>query len=491
MRKKSRFGRIRKFIVNKKPTVDKQDIKKSFGTVTFKNGTYSAAAIAVVIVIAIVLNLLAGRLPENAKEMDISGNRIYEISKTTKELMKSLDHEIKITVVAEDDNIDDMLKTFLDRYEALSKKITVKTVDPVLHPSALTEYETEADTIVVSCEDTGQSQIIYFTDILVQDMYSYYYSGSSGVTAFDGDGQLTSAISRVIGQETKTAYFVSGHGEASPSDSIVSLLNKSGVDSASVELYMTEEIPSDCDVLIFNGPTSDISDGEKTAVDNYIKSGGSVMILVSESTPVTGNISTLMKGYEITLEDGYIADMERNYMGSYYTIFPNVTDYAGVAGELNTGTVMVSNSRGFTLGESSEEITVDSIMETSSYGYLVRTEDDMDQGTFVTAAAATYTAAGESDDETVTGNLVVFGSNTLIDESLTGYFSNLDNNTLFSNTVISILGDVQNLSIEAKSLEIQYNTVQNNGSISIFLIFILPVGILLAGFVLWYRRRKA
>lgn len=443
--------------VLRKPGFDKEAVKASFGSVTFRHGTYSVAAVVLVVIIAIAVNLIAGQLPESVKETDISGNKVYEISDTSREIIAGLEDDIDITVITEEDYLDDMLRTFLQKYVALSDHLSMDIVDPVLHPSVLEEYDTEEDTIVVECESTGLSQTISISDIMVQDAYSYYY-GSGSITEFDGDGQLTSAISKVTGQETKKVYLASGHGETELSATMTSLMTKSAVETEELDLFMTEEIPEDCDMLIFNGPTTDISEGEKSVVDSYIKNGGSVIMLMSEDTPSSGNLADLLSSYEITPEDGYVADMERNYLGNYYAIFPEVTDSSGITGDLSTGTVMVNNSRAFTLGESADD--------TSSDG------------------------DSSSDGEVTTGNLIVFGSQSLIDESITEAFSNLDNTTMFMNVMTSALGDVQNLSIEAKSLEVQYNTVQNGGAISVFLIFIIPAAFLVAGFVFWYRRRK-
>ena len=492
---------LRKSVAGVDLRPNKKAIRASFGTITFRHGTYSVAAVALVIIIAVILNMIVGQLPESVKEADISSNSIYEISDKSREIIGDLKNDVTITVIAEEDSLDDMLTTFLHKYTDLSKHLSMEIVDPVLHPSVLEEYGTDSDTIVVECEDTGLSQTVSITDILVQDAYSYYYYGTSSVTEFDGDGQLTSAVSKVTGQETKKVYLAGGHGESELSSAMVSLMTKSAVETETLNLFMTEEIPEDCDMLIFNGPTSDISEGEKTAVDEYIKSGGSVIMLMAEDTPADGNLSELMAAYEITLEDGYVADMERNYLGNYYAVFPEISDSTGITGELNTGTVMVNNSRALTLGESSEEIEVSSIMETSDYGYLV-TEETQEEGSFVLAATATYTAAEDEEDsdeeaddsgsdDVVSGELTVFASQSLIDESITEAFSNLDNTTMFMNVVASSLGNVNNLAIEAKSLEVQYNTVQSGGAVSVLLIFVIPAVFLIAGFVFWYRRRKA
>ena len=44
--------------------------------------------------------------------------------------------------------------------------------------------------------------------------------------------------------------------------------------------------------------------------------------------------------------------------------------------------------------------------------------------------------------------------------------------------------------MEAKSLQVQYNTVQHGGFISVMIIFVIPVIFLVIGFTVWYRRRK-
>lgn len=482
---------------------DRKTVRASFGTVTFRRGTYSAAAVVLVIIIAVVLNMIAGQLPEDVKQTDISSNKVYEISDTSRKLLKNLDHDISITVIAEEDSIDDMLRTFLKKYTALSDRLSMEIIDPVLHPSALEEYDTESDTVIVSCEDTGLSQTVSISDILVQDSYSYYYTGSSSATSFDGDGQLTSAINKVLGQETSKAYYVSGHGESELPSSITELMSKSGMEAAELNLFMKGKVPDDCDVLIFNGPTSDMTAKERKAVDRYIKKGGSVVMLMAEDTPEEGNLSQLMSSYKIQLKSGYVADMQRSYQGRYYMIIPEITDSGSITGSLQTGTVLMNNSRAFTLGESSDEISVTSLMQTSDGGYLV-SENSQKQGTFTVGASASYTSEqnssessdsdssdSSSDDSSVkTGTLTVFGSSSLIDESLTGSFSNLDNKTMFMNVLSSATGNDQDTVVEAKSLQVQYNTVQHGGFISIMIIFVIPVIFLVIGFTVWYRRRK-
>ena len=65
-------------------------------------------------------------------------------------------------VLAVKDETDDRITTFISKYAALSDKIKVEWIDPVLHPSALTEYNTSQNTIYVSCGQQESRQPFLF-----------------------------------------------------------------------------------------------------------------------------------------------------------------------------------------------------------------------------------------------------------------------------------------------------------------------------------------
>ena len=51
-----------------------------FSSKSSRNGTYSVGLAVIVIAIAIVINLVAGQLPEKVRNIDISSNNLYDIS---------------------------------------------------------------------------------------------------------------------------------------------------------------------------------------------------------------------------------------------------------------------------------------------------------------------------------------------------------------------------------------------------------------------------
>ena len=478
-----------------------EKIKKIFRSTTSRNGSYSVGMIVLVIGIAVVVNMIAGQIPESYRNIDVSDNKIYEITDTSRDMLKSLDKEIKFTVFAEKDSTDERIQTFLKKYTGLSDKIEVEWVDPVLHPSELTENNMEADGILISCEETGKSTSVTFDDILVTDEYSYYMTGSSSPTEFDGEGQFTSAINFVASGETKKLYYTSGHGEQTFSSSVTELLEKNNIEGEEVNLLMTNEIPEDCELLMLYAPTADISEEEKERILSYMSEGGKVFIILGEMEGDAPNLDALLNEYGMQREEGYIADMQRNYQGNYYYIFPEITATGELAEGLSSDMVLLVNAHGLTMTDAARDtISVTEFMQTSSQAYAV-TEETQEEGTYTLGAVATETISSEEEDaedessdseeETKESRLTVVSSDSLIDSQLTDNLATLENLDLFMNAVTSNFDDTQNVAIEAKSLEITYNTMKHTGVTGMVAIVGIPALVLLFGFMKWWKRRKA
>lgn len=245
------------------------------------------------------------------------------------------------------------------------------------------------------------------------------------------------------------------------------------------------------------------------------------MILPGDADEETTNLDALLAEYGMEMEDGYIADMQRSYQGNYYYIFPELTLTDSLSKGMSTNMVLLVNAHGMHVTDPARDtITVESFMTTSSDAYAV-TQDSQKQGTFTLGATATESVgADEADTEETDGadtegeadstddadtaeeadgadteakesHLTVITASSIIDSEITDAFTGLENLTLFVNAVSDNFDDVQNVAIEPKSLEVTYNTMQHAGLLSIVIIFIIPLAIVIFGFVRWWKRRKA
>ena len=113
----------------------KGNLKRMFHTSGTKHGSYSVGMTVLVVAVMIVFNLVVGQIPEAYRNIDVSSTKIYDISDTSKDLLKGLDDKIDMKVLAVKDETDDRITTFISKYAALSDKIKVEWIDPVLHPS--------------------------------------------------------------------------------------------------------------------------------------------------------------------------------------------------------------------------------------------------------------------------------------------------------------------------------------------------------------------
>lgn len=466
-------------------------IKKLFQSNDSKRGSYTLAMTSIVIAIVIVFNMIVNLIPENKRQFDISSTNIYEISSKSKKIINKVDHDVTFYVLAEKSNTDKRIKTFINKYASLSDKIHIKWIDPVLHPSALTKYGTEENNIVISCKKTNRTTTVSFDDILVSS--ASYYSTSSSASSFDGDGQLTSALNYVTSNKEYKAYYTSGHGESSLSSEVTSLLTKSRISTSDLLLMTATSIPDDCDLLIIDGATSDFTKDEVKLLSSYLKKGGKVVTLLAQTNKSMKNLYGLLKDYGLTVQSGYIADTERSYQGNYYYLIPNLSVSGDMASGISSNSVMMINSKGMTQSTPvRDSISTDAFMTTSSNGYAV-TEKKQTQGTYVLGATSTESVkVKNSKGKKVTkgSRLTVYGSNMLIDEQITSSFSSLENLTLFTNSVTASLDNADNVSISPKSLEVSYNTIAHPGPFSILVVFVIPVGLIVGGFIVWFRRRR-
>lgn len=213
------------------------------------------------------------------------------------------------------------------------------------------------------------------------------------------------------------------------------------------------------------------------------------------------NLSAVMKEYGMEAADGYIADPQRCYQGNAFYIFPMLSLSGDMAKGMASEMVLLINAHGLNLTDPARDtISATSFMTTSNSGAAV-TEETQTDGTYTLGAVATETVSGNGDESAEDGGntdaqtketrLTVISSANMIDSQLTETFTTLENTTLFMNAVTANFDGVENLSIEPKSLAVQYNTIQHVGLLSLFAIFGIPLVILAGGFTVWFKRRKA
>ncbi len=451
---------------------------KIFKSAAFRKGTYSIILTIIIVAVLVGINIFVRQLPASATEFDMSEDKLFTLGDTTKEVASSLTQDVVLTVTANEDDVDARIVSLLKQYEALSSHITVKYVDPELYPSVLTDLETSAGYIVAQCEALNKINYISLNDILYYDSsYNYY---------FDGEGSITSAINSVVTDTIKYIYALSGHGESAVGTAVTAALNKSNLMYQDSFTLLTSDIPEDCDILICNGPTSDITEDEASTIADYIDNGGNFIVLFNYEAKSTPNLDALCNKYGIGVNHAIIGD-QKNYAGrSYYAFIPEYNSSSDITGGYSTSDgnqlVLLQTTIGFETLENSD-VTVDEFLTTSSNGFeYVEGSSDVTLGTYAVAARS----ALSSDNG---GSVTAYGTYYMIDDAIVGHYSVI-NTEIFVNSIIVDFDDISNISIDPIAISANYNYIASSGLIAVFLIGIIPVLLIVIGIFRWNYRRK-
>jgi len=476
-----------------------QSVQKRRYTMSVKNlamGAYSSIATVVVLALAVGANLLAEAIPANYTAIDVTTNKLYGITEQTKELVGDLDEDVNFYVYAAKENADGLLAQTLERYQELSDHVKVTYVDPLQDPNFADKYTADdisQNSIIV--ETNKRSKVIDYYDIYeTQIDYSTY---SQSVTGYDGEGQLTSAISYCISDDMPKIYFIAGHNEYTFDNGFMAAIEKENIDYETISLIEHDTIPEDAQCVIIHAPENDFSKDDADKVIAYLNNGGMVIMTTEYVQEEQSDYERILSEFGMTLQRGMIAenDTAKYYQAPFY-LLPNIE----AADETNglTGAhsyIMSPFAQSVTIPENSVEgMTYTKLLTTSDKAVLKsgekqvttyeKEEGDLEGPFCIGVKAQKELDSGE-------GTLYVFTSAQMF----TDYYDSAvagNNKQLFSNIMGTIAGHEVSIAISVKSYELEMLTVPAQTAYlyrAVFMI-IVPLGLLAAGLAVWLVRRK-
>jgi len=477
--------------------------ESSFQASALKMGSTQAMFVAVVVVIAVLVNLIIGMLPATYTQFDLSDSSLFTLSEQTKTLCANLPEPLTLYHVVETGAEDDRIVSLLDRYAAAGD-ITVHQIDPVLYPAFTTRYTDEPvsnGSVIVECGD--RSKVVDNIKILVpiiKDQTYYMMTGQpDGGWEFDGEGAITSAIHYVTTGDLPVIYALEGHSETPLPEYLQSMIAKDNYTLGTVNLMSAGGIHEDCNALIINSPRSDLSENELSQILTYMEQGGSVVLTIDFGTGDKPNFDALLAAYGMELANGVVVERDSSY---YFAT--NYNHYLlPVLGEHEITRSLAENNQYVLMPQAMgivetanhrSTLNLTSLLTTSSDAYAkpgamtattMEKEDGDIDGPFSVGAIVTEAANG---GET---KLAVFPSSLMLDEQLDSMVSG-GNSDLFLSTLGWMCDYEQSMSIHAKPLQTEALVVPaaKANLWSAVSVIGLPLFILCAGGIIVLDRRK-
>jgi len=479
-------------------------LRNALKTKSVRVGSYSVAAVAVVLAILVAINLLLGALPAKYTMFDLSKNLLYSFSAQTKKIVSEADRDITIYWLAQTGSENSTLEGLLNRYESLGSRLTVKKIDPDNYPTFADKYDiSEVANNSLIVESDLRFRVIPYSDIFVTE-YSYDDEGNyTGMTAtLDGESELTSAISFVLNENPPKAYCVTGHGETALSDSYLQGVEAENVTVEDISLVSVGEVPEDCSILMILAPLVDISEQEANIILEYLKKGGRLMLVTDPAMTDRTNLYTVTSAYALREYEGIVVEGDTSHYPSSaapYYLFPDLEEHAITTPLINSKMMMLLPlAHGIKTGTRNDGETITTLLKTSSSsfsklaGYDMGETYEKESGDITGPFKVAVLMEQESDDFAYDNTMIIWiGSASILNDTFNEAVSGA-NQDFFLNSLSYLTNNANNISIHAKNLMNKYLTVPSSASTiwSIILIGALPVLVIAAGVVVFTRRRK-
>lgn len=481
-----------------KRNMDWSDARKALRSRAFRAGGYSLAAAAIVIAIAVALNLMVNALPASWTKVDLTDTGLYSLSSQTEQMVAGLEDDVTVYWIVQSGSEDSTLEQLLERYESLSKHLNVVEKDPVVYPNFAQQY-TDAtlynNSLIVVCGD--RSRYISYYDIYVTDYSSYYTTGTTS-TQFAGESELTSAIDYVTNEDLPVVYTLTGHGESDLPTELSEGAEGENLLLEELSLVNGEDVPEDADAIILYSPQRDISAEEKDTLLTYLQGGGKLLLVTDYTDTDMPNLAELMEYYGTALMDGIVleGDSSHHMRGYNYYLLPDINSHDITQPLVDGGYyILMPVAQGITVSDELRDgLTVTQLLTTSDSayakadGYNITTfdkeEGDVD-GPFALGVAIT-----EEVEDGQTG--IVWLTTSRMFDSENNMSVAGANNDLFLNALDWMCQRESSISIRAKDLSTEYLTVPSSSASTwgVILVAVVPLAFLVCGAVVTIRRRR-
>ena len=454
---------------------------------------------AIVVVAVIIINLIVGSF--NIK-FDLTKNGLYTLSDDTVTLVENLKEDVNIySLYAEGEEIT-MVTEVLDRYASLSKHIKVTNVDPYTDPAFASRYTkngqqpTVGDLIVETSQNFSVIPQDQITDISVDSTSQTAY-----IKGLKIESVLTGTIRQLTNGAAETVYELTGHGETALGDGLKQEMTYGGFTVESLDLIKTQTIPDDCEILVINGLTTDLSQNEASQ-KAFLENGGKAFISLTIKAQETPNFDSLLAYYGIADSGRIVVEGSANYAinNNPLYILPQLNSDSKVCESLvNAGTNVFAPAalQINRLDTNRSTVDIETLASSSQYSYSKSIYDMNSSSVQQTAddptgpidVVVSITDVDNNGTENGT-KLVVSGTTMLLEDDINSMV-NGGNFAFVMNSFDFLNGTESTGRSKSISADEYLNLTQSKGIIIIIVsVIIIPLAILLAGLTVFIRRKN-
>lgn len=495
-----------------KPQKEKGKFKKFMKSRKAKHGTVAMAITALVIVMVIVLNIIIGLLVNRFPdlELDLTSNNSFALQDDTIDYVSHLNNDVTVYILMEKDKFEGQGTYFVQAQKMLNKmasksdgKIKIKYVDLTSNPSFTSNYpnvdwQSSSANNIVLVESGKQYKVLTLTDCFEYDEQTYNYYGTYSFTGTKIEQAVVTAILNVTTDDKVVVDMIKGNNEQDYS-SLKSLLENNAYQVNEVSLA-TGDFDKDAKVAIMYAPSVDLDEKivEKlsTWLSNDGKYGRSLIYVPTADMGEMPNLDDFLKEWGMSIDRGYVFETDETALvnaSSPYAFTVSYGDYYKDNLKNSKIPVVVSESHAVNI---TDENTAHALLKTTDKAGVLPIDADKswDYKDAITGNGENVAAEGVmTNEDKKSSRVVVFGSYVMFSDTIMQY--NSFNNSAYFMNVINTIADKEDvgITIESKSIdntELGITDVATQNTMLVVFVIVVPIAILVAGFVFWLRRRN-
>jgi len=439
-----------------------------------------------IILLSTVVGLLARLSIQYSFESDWTKNNRNTLSDASIQLLKQIPAPVKITTFIPDGNLlsnRQYIKELIKKYQKYKSDITLEIINPDIAPDLVRKLK-----------------VTNYGEVVVE------YQGRNEHISQLKEQTLTNTLERLLRQGERKLLFTSGHGERKPHgranfdwSTFSEKLKIKGITTELLKLNETPDIP-DVAAVVIASPQVDFLPGEVKLLVDYVKRGGNLIWVQDPGTSLYG-LRPLADLLGINFYPGTIVDPTAQMMNVKDPSFALVTSYPAHAISRNFQYMTIfPKAVGIIHNKINKAWIATPFLQTvarswSETGVLKGAVDYNADSDFVGPltiglALQRNTKNKDLNDKLKKQRLVILGDGDFISNT---YIGNQGNLNIGHNIVNWISSDDNFISIPSStSVDSQIIISDLVGAIiGLIFLVVLPVALLVAGLLVWYKRRSA
>ncbi len=457
--------------------------------------------------ILVALNYILSRHPVR---FDLTSNKRYTLAVQTLDALAQLKQDVNasmfITKKRQTGTEAEVFRAqqLLEEYAKKSTHFHFKVVDTDKEVAEAKRMGIhEYNTVVF---ENGENR----KDVLPRDYVTYAFNGRRPMPKFQGEGAFTEALLRMSDTAHPVFYLTQGHGErelASPEPdglkTFKDMLERQNYTVKTLNLLSGTKIPEDATALAVLGPSRAFPPAEAQAIRDYLKRGGKLILCLDPLDNVTHQMITatglepILRDFGIKFGNDVVVDTTSYYFPDVSQVVPQYSSHEIVAklSESRISTVMPFSRSVQKAKPELSNVTQSVFLQTTDKGWgevnLKEKPLKYDAGADTKGPASLAMACEWAPPELAgkKSRVVVYGSSSFLTNQFVRVLADLD---LGLNAFSWAAEDEKKISVHPKEEDVRPLNLSNVGFnlIKCLTVVLMPLSVLVAGGLIWYRRRS-